>query len=757
MKKLLLSILCLFSIIAVRADEVTLSFADKAQRTSQTTSEQVWEQNGIILTNNKGKSTSNVADYAKPARFYKNSELIIECTLGNITAIEFDCNSNAYATSLQKSIGGGATVSEDKVTVALDGTSATYTIEALSDGQVRMDALTITYAAEETGATIAKPVTSVEAGAIYNPADVELTAEAGTIYYTLDGTEPTAESAVYESPISINQFGTTTIIKAIAIDGEEFSDVATYSYTLKVAAPVANYNTGVYSEIRNLEFTSETEGAKVIAVLVNKYNYSVKEHGSKYFSTPIREKQNEYHIIASVEQDGNTIWSDSIVKKYYLSSIAPFKKATSIVSGTKYLINANNIVADHIYDYNTNGYLYTKNITKKADYIETNGYYGFTFEETENAGEYYIIDVFNRYLYMKGTYTSFNVSADNSELGDDAVWTVSFNEDGAAIITNKGKNATIQFSTQYNSYGSYVEISSANVLPTLYAESEYPTFTVTANGETEDGMTYKKFTGITITCEAGIELMPETDELSPTYTIGWDYTPHFFDFGQQVDEKTIVYNLVTEITESETYRITIPAGAFTLDPNGLGMTSEEGWINVTVDNSAPFAITSITPTDGSVVDVLDSLVVEYTRDLGGDNLWQGVTVTDADGNIVTYFDEEEQIEKEVIFNISYTDAEGNSLPYNVVTLVTDTPITKAGTYYFNNIQEWGFVYGSNWNMEYIDGVISCAITVTGNATGINEIESEMGEKSIFDITGRQIKEITAPGIYIINGVKTIVK
>jgi hypothetical protein len=252
--------------------------------------------------------------------------------------------------------------------------------------------------------------------------------------------------------------------------------------------------------------------------------------------------------------------------------------------------------------------------------------------------------------------------------------------------------------------------------------------------------------------------MPETDELSPTYTIGWDYAnTYFFDFGQQVDEKTIVYNLGTEITESETYRITIPAGAFTLDPNGLGMTSEEGWINVTVDNSAPFAITSITPADGSVVDVLDSLVVEYTRDLGGDNLWQGVTVTDAEGNVVTYFDEEEQIEKEVIFNLTFTDAEGNSLPYNVVTLVTDTPITKAGTYYFNNIQEWGFVYGSNWNSEYIDEVISCAITVTGNATGINEIESEMGEKVIFDITGRQIKEITAPGIYIINGVKTIVK
>ena len=40
----------------------TLSFASVANRTSQTTAQQVWEQNGIKLINNKGSSTSNVAD-----------------------------------------------------------------------------------------------------------------------------------------------------------------------------------------------------------------------------------------------------------------------------------------------------------------------------------------------------------------------------------------------------------------------------------------------------------------------------------------------------------------------------------------------------------------------------------------------------------------------------------------------------------------------------------------------------------------------
>ena len=142
---LLVLIVPMFAFTASAADtEATLSFADKAQRTSFSTSQQVWEQNGITLTNNKGSSTSNVADYAKPVRFYKSSEIIITAP-GNITKIIFDCSSNDYATAMKNSIGGTASASSDKVTVTLDGTSSTYTIASLTGGQVRMDSLTVTY------------------------------------------------------------------------------------------------------------------------------------------------------------------------------------------------------------------------------------------------------------------------------------------------------------------------------------------------------------------------------------------------------------------------------------------------------------------------------------------------------------------------------------------------------------------------------------------------------------------------------------
>ena len=68
---------------------VTISFADTANRTEFSTSKQVWQQNGITVTNNKSASTVNVADYDNPARFYANSEVIIEYP--GIVKLEINC------------------------------------------------------------------------------------------------------------------------------------------------------------------------------------------------------------------------------------------------------------------------------------------------------------------------------------------------------------------------------------------------------------------------------------------------------------------------------------------------------------------------------------------------------------------------------------------------------------------------------------------------------------------------------------------
>ena len=135
----------------------TLSFADKAQRTNFTTSQQVWEQNGIKLINDKSASTSDVADYANPARFYKSSKITIQYE-GMMTKLVVDCNPEKDSVAnLRSSLGAlaGATVTVDGeiVTVEFDSAKDEVIINSLA-GQVRMDSLTVHYMSEGSAASV---------------------------------------------------------------------------------------------------------------------------------------------------------------------------------------------------------------------------------------------------------------------------------------------------------------------------------------------------------------------------------------------------------------------------------------------------------------------------------------------------------------------------------------------------------------------------------------------------------------------------
>ena len=121
-------------------DSATIYFNDVANRTEFDGEHQVWKQNGITVTNNKGASSSNVADYSNPARFYKSSEVIIEAS-GKIVSISVDCNGldEKYVNPW------GGTVENGVVTISLDGTSESYTIASLS-AQARAYSITVYYA-----------------------------------------------------------------------------------------------------------------------------------------------------------------------------------------------------------------------------------------------------------------------------------------------------------------------------------------------------------------------------------------------------------------------------------------------------------------------------------------------------------------------------------------------------------------------------------------------------------------------------------
>ena len=80
--------------------------------------------------------------------------------------------------------------------------------------------------------TVATPVFSMASGTYYEEIDVEISCatDGATIYYTLDGTDPTAESEVYAEPIHVDSDVT---IKAIAMmEGYDNSGIATAGYVI---------------------------------------------------------------------------------------------------------------------------------------------------------------------------------------------------------------------------------------------------------------------------------------------------------------------------------------------------------------------------------------------------------------------------------------------------------------------------------------------------------------------------------------------
>ena len=113
-----------------------------------------------------------------------------------------------------------------------------------------------------TGGT-ATPTFSVAEGtyAAAQSVTISCATEGASIYYTTDGTTPTSGSTAYTSAIDVNASMT---IKAIAIKGDNASEEASATYTLKVATPTFSPAGGSYSTAQSVTISCEpTEGATI--------------------------------------------------------------------------------------------------------------------------------------------------------------------------------------------------------------------------------------------------------------------------------------------------------------------------------------------------------------------------------------------------------------------------------------------------------------------------------------------------------------
>ena len=666
MKKFLLSIFCLFSFISfATAEEYAYTFEKTAFSSNGTVAlgEVEWTLAGDggywgLDSNGKGQQ------FGSSKLPYKSMTLSTNGISGTISKISINTSGASDIKGSFTITVGGAEIGN----ATLTKTATDYSFDCNASGDIILSytqtsskaiyikSIAIEYTAAPAAA-VATPTFSVEAGTKYNPFSVEIAAEEGaTVYYTLDGTEPTTESTVYSEAIAFNEFGTSTTLKAVAAVDGELSNIASATYSLEVAAPVFSVKGGVYEKLSGetaLKFTCETEGA---TVLYNNRGGDPKTEGSKSYGSLSVLSTAEVKAVAYVEVEGEKIYSAVASEKYYISPVKPFEKVTEFAAG-QYLIHANGFAATALSETLNYGYLPQFAVAANGNFIETNTFYAFTFTKVE--GGYTIQDTFGRYVYQTGTYNSFNVATEMPAEG--AVWTVAIDETtGEATITNTSVNKYIQYAANYTSYGSYADVK--GVKPSLYKLGEYPTITVTP----ENWATVPAFDKVTITCESGISIN-ETDENYPYYTIGWDNTPYEFDNTVIVDENTIELTFNKPIEDNGDYRVVLPAGLFTLDPDGLAMPSAKVQNTITVENLNVLEVAYANPDNGSTVKSIEYLYFEFNQNIV-DNV-NGAVITNENG-------------EEFPLTVTYTDGWGEQTPYTVLCLKTSEPITTPGVYTF---------------------------------------------------------------------------
>lgn len=181
--------------------------------------------------------------------------------------------------------------------------------------------------------TVAAPQASPQAGAVASGTEITLTCATtgASIYYTLDGTDPTTSSKLYSDtakPVINGEAGATVTLKAIAEKDGVSSAVQTLTYTIKAAAaaPIADgdrvviYNpankkvmssetkSDYYRVAENMEITESTDLTAIDDALIwdvsvdSDGNYTFSNNGNKlsagtHSSLPLNDQNDTWKIV----------------------------------------------------------------------------------------------------------------------------------------------------------------------------------------------------------------------------------------------------------------------------------------------------------------------------------------------------------------------------------------------------------------------------------------------------------------------------
>ena len=434
----------------------------------------------------------------------------------------------------------------------------------------------------------------------------------------------------------------------------------------------------------------------------------------------------------AVKTDGDAVFKSDIAEQTYIvSRTMPYLPANSIVSDNKYAMVAADSAATYFYGKEAQGNLPSKAVTDvNGKYSNTVECAGFTFTATN--GGYTIQDELGRYLSPADNGFSFATKA---------VWNVTIDDNGNATITSGNK--TIYYSTADATFGCY----ETGTLPKLYMQREYPQYTITP----ETGCTMEKLETITVKCEEGIaatsDLNIVADGFKTTFT------------ASQPDSKTLVLTANEPIVSHNNYdlNINIIAGDIILNPEVMEMSLPVP-VKYGVRTIAKYTITGdaqaavieeVTPTNGATVEELSYFVFTFSYYASHTDNTEIAPKLHLEGR-----SELIALEKSVL------KADGSYIGMQQAALKTVEPVIANGTY----ILEIPTGYFCDGNGKDIEGITLKYIVK--NDTAIEDITAdEENGWVIYNTSGIKVVETQdagkvkalPSGIYIVNGIKTVIK
>ena len=208
------------------------------------------------------------------------------------------------------------------------------TIKAIAadNGYEPSDVAEFNYNVKNGVAITADPMPAVFA----EPISVKLEAtgsDNADIYYTLNGSEPSTNSAKYTGPLYLDR---ETAIKAIAsVPGYVESDPETFAtYQFKVAKPTANVESNkIYSIDHRFVLSTTTEGASIV--------YSIDGGAESQYTAPLALASGKHTVTAYGVKDG---WINSDLATFEYESIRSLDPPVIVTPSGQYKNNVSTTI-----------------------------------------------------------------------------------------------------------------------------------------------------------------------------------------------------------------------------------------------------------------------------------------------------------------------------------------------------------------------------------------------------------------------------